>query len=373
MDEFKIPPISTLAGSTITNYFRILRKGHIAPRYYFKIFLTTLIVLIATPFHLWEKIIFRKRLKEFEFKKPPIFILGHWRSGTTLLHNMLTKDPSASYITTYQSLFPTNLASKWLFRTFMRINMPDKRPSDGVELNIDFPQEDEFAFSNLQWNAYYNFFYFPAHYKTFYEQAVHHKNLSDKEIELWYKSYDTLLKKALIDTKGDRLIVKNPVNTARIDKILKLYPEAKFLYIYRNPITVFFSTQRFFQQLCPTLWFHKVDDQFIDDMIFEIYNALMSDYLKYKSLIPPGNLMELKFEEFEQEPVTEIEKIYSNLLNEDFSAVKHYFSEYFTTQKSHKKNKYQVEAETIAAIRMHLGKYIEMHDYEIPEDIHIKS
>ena len=108
-------------------------------------------------------------------------------------------------------------------------------------------------------------------------------------------------------------------------------------------------------------------------MIFEIYNALMSDYFKYKSLIPPGNLMELKFEEFEQEPVTEIEKIYSNLLNEDFSAVKHYFSEYFTTQKSHKKNKYLVEAETIAAIRMHLGKYIEMHDYEIPEDIHIKS
>jgi omega-hydroxy-beta-dihydromenaquinone-9 sulfotransferase len=142
MDEFKIPPISTLAGSTIVNYFKILRLGRIAPKYYLKIFLTTLIVLIATPFHLWENIVFRRRVREFKFQKPPLFIIGHWRSGTTLLHNMLTKDPTAAYITTYQSLFPNNLASKWLFKTFMRINMPDKRPSDGVELNIDYPQED---------------------------------------------------------------------------------------------------------------------------------------------------------------------------------------------------------------------------------------
>ena len=373
MEEFKIPPISTLVGSTIKSYFKILNKGHIAPRYYFKIFLTTLIILIATPFHLWEKIVFSRRLKNFEFKKPPIFILGHWRSGTTLLHNLLSKDPSAGYITTYQSLFPSNLASKWLFRTFMKINMPDKRPSDGVKLNIDFPQEDEFAFSNLQWNAYYNFFYFPTYYKTFFEQAVHHKNLTKKEVELWFTSYDTLLKKALIDTKGERLIVKNPVNTARIDKILKLYPDAKFVFIYRNPITVFFSTQRFFQQLNPTLWLHEVDNQFIDKMIFDVYNWLMDDYLEQKSLIPTGNLLEIRFEEFELEPVKELERIYFNLLKEDFSAVKHYFSDYFTTQKSHKKNKYLVDDETIAAIRKHLGKYIEMYDYGLPEDIQIRT
>ncbi len=190
MSEFKIPPISTLAGSTIVNYFKILRLGHIAPRYYFKIFLTTLIVLIATPFHIWEGFVFRRRIREFKFQKPPLFILGHWRSGTTLLHNMLTKDPSAGYITTYQSLFPNNLASKWLFRTFMKINMPDKRPSDGVELNIDFPQEDEFAFCNLQPHAYYNFFYFPNEYKVFYEKSVNHKDLTKRELDVWYNAYD---------------------------------------------------------------------------------------------------------------------------------------------------------------------------------------
>ena len=373
MDEFKIPPISTLAGSTIGNYFKILRQGRIAPRYYFKIFLTTFIVLIATPFHLWETIVFRRRLREFRFQKPPLFILGHWRSGTTLLHNMLTKDPSVTYITTYQSLFPSNLASKWLFKTFMKLNMPDKRPSDGVELNIDFPQEDEFAFANLQPNSYYNFFYFPTRYLTFYEKAVHQKDLSETEIKLWYNSYDKLIKKALIDSKGDRIIVKNPVNTGRIKQLLRLYPDARFLYIYRNPITVFHSTRRFFQQLYPTLWLQQVDNPFIDAMIFDVYNRLMNDYLEQKSLIPAENLMELRFEEFEQNPVKEMEKIYTDLLKEDFSTVQSYFTDYFKTQKSHQKNKYKVDASEIAAIREHWGKFIEMYRYDLPPDVTVKT
>jgi hypothetical protein len=83
--------------------------------------------------------------------------------------------------------------------------------------------------------------------------------------------------------------------------------------------------------------------------------------------------MEIRFEEFEQNPVKEMENIYLHLLKEDFSLVKNYFFDYFHTQKSHKKNKYLIEAETIAEIRNYLGKYIEMYDYELPDDIQIKT
>ena len=372
MEEFKTPPISTLSGSTIRNFFRILKQGYIAPGFYHKIFLTGLIILIATPLHLWEEIVFGKKIKELKFKKPPLFIIGHWRSGTTLLHNMFSKDPSAGYITTYQSLFPNNLASKWLFRTFMRIKMPPKRPSDGVVLNVDFPQEDEFAFCNSQHNSYYNFFLFPSLYNLFYERAINFKDLTQKEIDLWFSSYDKLLRKALINTKGERVVIKNPINTARIEKLLKLYPDARFLFIYRNPITVFLSTRRFFELVYPTVWFHKVDSYFIDRMIFDVYNRLMDGYLEQKSLIPPGNLMEIRFEEFEQNPVKEMEKIYNGLLKEDFSAVELYFTNYLKTQKDHKKNKYLVDAAVIEAIHNNWGKFIKMYNYDIPTDVAIK-
>lgn len=369
MNDFKIPPISTLAGSTLFNYFRVLQKGRILPKYYFKIFLTTLIVIIATPFHFWEKMVYSSKLKTYKFQKTPLFILGHWRSGTTHLHNMLTKDPRSGFVSTYQALFPNNLSSKWIFKTFMRINMPEKRPTDNIKLNVDYPQEDEFALSNLQSNAYYNFFYFPEFYKEFFDRAVHHKKLSKKEIDSWYKSYDELLKKALINSGTERVIIKNPVNTGRIDKILKLYPDAKFIFIYRNPVTVFFSTQHFFRNLFPTLWLQHVDDEFIDEMIFDVYKKLMEIYFSQKSLIPPGNLIEIKFEEFEKHPMIELEYIYNNLLDEDFSLAKPFFVDYSNAQKNYTKNKYRVDKKVVDKILVNWGKYMDIMEYNMPDDL----
>jgi len=369
MSEFKIPPISTLAGSTLSNYFKILRQGHVHPRFYLKICLTTLVILIASPFHFWEKIYFKRKLSKVKIEKPPLFILGHWRSGTTLLHNLLTKDPSVGYMTTYQSVFPNNLASKWIFKTFMRINMPDKRPSDKVELNINFPQEDEFAFCNSQPNGYYNFFYFPKQYRKFYDRSVHLKGCTEKEINLWYSAYDNMLKKALINTNSKKIVVKNPVNTARIEKILKLYPDAKFLYLYRNPMTVYRSTRRFFQQLFPTLWLDEVDQPFIDNMILDVYKRVMHDYLEQRDLIPRENLVELKFEDFEKQPMAELEKIYTQLWEEDFASMKPLFSKYLESQKKHEKNKYKVDAAEVEELQKHLGEYMALNGYTLPPEV----
>ena len=371
MGNFKLPPISTLSGTTLVNFFRVIRNEHIAPKYYFKLFLSILIILIATPFHLWEKVYFSKKLKKTEFKKPPVFILGHWRSGTTLLHNMLCQDPEAAYLTTYQSVFPNNLASKWLFGTFMRINMPEKRPSDNVKLHINYPQEDEFAFSNVNPHTYYKFFYFPTDYKRIYEQSIYHKGLSEHEKEKWFDDYKTLLKKALINTGGERLIVKNPVNTARVKNLLELYPDAKFLYIYRNPITVYLSTEKFFKNLFPTLQLQEIDEKFIEEMIFDTYKKLINDYLEQKSLIPAENLYELRFEDFEQAPLTYLRKIYEKLYDDDFTSAEEYFRKYIDSQKSYKKNKYKIERAKIEIIKRHFGKYMELYGYDIPDDIEV--
>jgi len=372
MGQFDLP-VSPLSGSTITNYFKILKQGHISSKYYLRIFLTTLVVIVSTPFHLWEWIFFKIKLSKFRFKKPPLFILGHWRSGTTLLHNTLCADPDAGFLTTYQSVFPNNMASKLVFKTFMRINIPERRPSDNVKLDVNFPQEDEFAFCNMNHNGYYNFFYFPENYDLFYRKSIHHEGFTHKEKQEWYNDYDMMVKKALFNTKGERVVIKNPVNTARIKHLLKMYPDAKFLYIYRNPITVFLSTQRFFNSLMPNLILQDTDNDFIDEMIFDVYKRLMNDYIEQKGLIPEGNLIELKYEDFEKDPTGQLKNIYNNLLGEDFDKKKGYFSRYFESVKGHKKNKYEIDAAIINKIKNEFGKYMEIYDYSIPDDIVIKN
>src|SRR4029079_1152655 len=38
--------------------------------------------------------------------QPPLFVLGHWRSGTTHLHNLLTVDERFAFPNNYQVFYP---------------------------------------------------------------------------------------------------------------------------------------------------------------------------------------------------------------------------------------------------------------------------
>jgi hypothetical protein len=372
MSEFRVPPISTLAGSSLGSYFKVLRSGTIAKRSYLKVALTTLVVLVRAPFQLWEDLVFARKPKRGTAKAPPLFILGHWRSGTTLLHNVLCQDPRAAYLTTYASVFPNNMASTWILKNFLRMNMPDKRPSDNVALHPDFPQEDEFAFGNMQSNAYYNFFYFPSHYARYYDCAVHHSGLDEREVEHWYRTYAMLLRKALATGSGERLIVKNPVNTARIDKLLRLFPDAKFLYIHRNPITVYYSTQRFFQQLMPTLCLEELpSEDFLNKMVLDVHDRMMRDYAEQRSHIPAGNLMEIRYDAFAQDPLATLETIERQLLRRDPAVALPHYEAYLSSQAGHRTNTYRVDKAGLTYALKRLEPYMREHGFSVPKNVHV--
>ncbi len=370
MRQFNIPPVLPLVGSTFSNYLKIIANGRIEPRYFPKVILTGFVILVATPFHILDFIWYRKKLQHYSFRKEPIFILGHWRSGTTLLHNCLCQDKSAGYLTTYQSLFPNNLKSKFLFWSFVKIGMPEKRPSDNMEFKVYYPQEGGFALGNLHPDFYYKFFFFPTKYSKYYEKAVRMHMQKDRK-SAWKKAYMNLLKKAAINTNGDRIIVKNPVNTARIQTILEVFPNAKFLFVYRNPIKVYLSTQRFFYNLMPTIWLHRVDQKYINQMILETYINIMDDYQDQKHLIPDGNLTELRFEDFEEDPLKALHLIYKGLLNEDFERVRDTFSQYLETLKNYRKNRYSADKNTIDTVNKHWEKYMRMWNYHVPSDVSV--
>jgi len=367
MSEFKIPPISTLLGSTLGNFFGAIRYGRVDPGYYHKVFLTSLICFIASPFHLWEKFKDRK-LKKLD--NPPIFIIGHWRSGTTFLHNLMCQDPDTGYVTTYQSVFPNNMYSKLLFKPFMRWKIPAKRPGDNIKLHVDYPQEDDFSLSNIL-PAFYQFFYFPDAYKALFEETVLFKNSSDKEINNWQDVYNKLIIKARANTGGKNVIMKNPVNTARVNKILKIYPKARFIHIYRNPVVVYLSTKKFFQELIPTLQLQKTSPEQIQNMIFDLYAMLMRAYFDQRSLIPPSQLIEISFESFEKDPMNYLADIYKQLDIGDWQQAAPHFEAYLRDMGGYKKNVYRISKEELVRIKEEWSFTFDELGYEVPEGLEI--
>jgi omega-hydroxy-beta-dihydromenaquinone-9 sulfotransferase len=364
---FTIPPISTLLGSTIGNFWRAIRYGRVDPAYYHKVFLTSLVCLFARPFHLWERLKDRNLRPDDE---SPLFILGHWRSGTTFLHNLLCQDPNTSYVTTYQSVFPNNMYSKLLFKPFMRWNIPDKRPSDDVKLHVDFPQEDGFAMANIL-PAFYHFFYFPDAYKALFDENVVFKHRSKKDIEKWQAAYRKLIAKAKANTSGQNIMLKNPANTARIDKILELYPKARFIHIYRNPVAVYLSSKKFFQLMIPTLQLQKTTPEQIEDMVFDLYARLMHAYFEQKSLIPSGRLVEISFELFEKAPLNYAEKIYQQLGIEGWQQALPYFEQYLEDLGGYKKSVYRISQKELDRIMTEWSFAFSELGYQVPEGIEI--
>ncbi|MEM7550148.1 MAG: sulfotransferase [Bacteroidota bacterium] len=371
MAEFKLPPISTLAGSSLRNYFKVLSGNKIESRFYLKVFLSLLIILIGTPFRWIESLKFNQKIKKFEFEEPPLFILGHWRSGTTFLHNVLCQDPVAGYLTTYNSLFPHYLGSKWLFETFMSVTMPDKRPADNVKLDTRYPQEEEFSIGNVHPYSYYNFWYFPDRYKEYYDCYVRFKDKKVKEV--WKEKYRRHIIKSLLDTNGRRAIFKNPVLTGRVHALTELFPNANFIHIYRNPVVVFLSTRKFFRELFPTLWFHEISNDEIDEMIFTTFIKMVNDFEEQKKLIPEGQLIEIKFEQFEESPKEHLSDIYSQLKLDSWELAAPQFEKYISAQKSYKKNNYKISQKDLDRVLHEWGFAMKLWNYEVPENLDVIS
>src|SRR5262249_1039130 len=85
-----------------------------------------------------------RRIARTSLTEPPLFVLGHWRSGTTLLHDLLSLDPRHIYPTTYECFMPHHflLSEDWFTRRFP---IKTKRQMDEVEWSWETPQEDEWA------------------------------------------------------------------------------------------------------------------------------------------------------------------------------------------------------------------------------------
>jgi len=86
-----------------------LRRLHIFLVYLFR-------YLLLEPFRLAEVFLYDGKIRRHELHHSPIFILGHWRSGTSHLQNLLRQDPNTTSATLYTSILADNfyITESWL-------------------------------------------------------------------------------------------------------------------------------------------------------------------------------------------------------------------------------------------------------------------
>ncbi|MEW6285369.1 MAG: sulfotransferase [Chloroflexota bacterium] len=255
----------------------------------------------------------------------PLFILGNLRSGSTFLHRLLSRDSGTfTSLTTWDiyltpsvtqkkiTQFVSRLDNKYLGGFLHRVLYAFDRATLGkIKIHpISFfqPEEDENIHLHI-WDGYFVTFLFPfmdefPNYQHFDEAlAPEHK----RRIMTFYKS---MLQRHLYATGGKKYFVaKNPAFSPKIETLVEFFPDARIIYLARNPLDMLPST---------ISWINYARRQFTDPKetwlyIDEIVDLTQHWYrypLRYLDTHPSPRHLILNYDDLIQRPEAVIRKFY---------------------------------------------------------------
>lgn len=330
----------------VSDYFRLLaaNRFRIEPTRWPMTGLCTVWSVFNSGLAAAQQLVKGRAIEATELPHPPIFIVGHWRSGTTLLHELIATDSNLTFPGTYNAFVPHHFLVSGFAKWLTRFLVPERRPFDDMTFGLDTPQEDDFAIMMLGAATYYERMGFPMQADRF-ARLLDWQNLEPNE----RKQVDESIRyffKALTLSDPRQLVVKSPPHTGRLGQLLTIYPEAKFVHISRHPHKIVPSTMRMWRINDDIHGFQRprYDDEHHFAHISRSQQTMYGAYLRDRDRVPANQLAEVSFEDLTASPEPTIRRIYSQLelsnVDEVVDATNRYFNQ---DKKGYRKNKHQAD------------------------------
>ena len=320
-------------------------------------------LLTALPIGL-EYLLFRHKIGR-EKMKDPVFILGHWRSGTTLVQYLMAQDGNfGNFDPVFNFAFNFYYLLGWLFRPLVKGSLSEHRPQDNMRLSVDLPLEEYMAFAKIEADSLYPVNYFPASFDRYMNNS-YWQELPPRMEKRLEKKYDLMLKKCSMYNKHKRLLLKSPDNTGRLEALHRMYPGAKFINIYRNPYTVIRSSVHLYQSVFDMWSTQDIPSaEEIEDKVIDNFARMYRTYFKTLSELPEGTVYEICFEDFEKDPYPFLREAYDKLELGDYDSAEPGFKAYMEAEKNYKKNEFDYPERLMRKVDEKLGFYFEHYGYE---------
>ena len=340
-------------GADFFAYLRLLAQGGfavgLAQSWIAIIALQT--TFVHTLLRWWQHLRFGDRIAGITVR-PPVFVLGHWRTGTTLLHELLIQDPAHASPTTLHCFLPNNfLLTEDFFKRYMWFLVPEKRPMDNMAMGWDEPQEDEFALALLGQPSPYTDVAFPNR-MPIDPGSLDLSGLNPRQLTAWKRTFRRFLQAVQARFPNQRLVLKSPPHTARIRVLLEMFPDAKFVHIRRDPYVLFASTVNLWRTMAKKqgLQTPKRDD-LIREKVFREFRTLYERYFADRDLIPEGNLVEVRYEALVGDLVGGAEAVYDGLNLSGFDVARPRLEAFAAARQGYERNKWTQSPEERAEIR----------------------
>lgn len=289
----------------------------------------------------------------------PIIILGHWRCGTTLIHELLAADPRHTAPTTYECLAPSHfrvtgpVAMRLLARWLPAIH----RPMDRMPIAWQSPQEDDLAMLALGCPSAYDRIAFP---RQGGRRPIDAAVPSDAR---WRRALSVWLRDVLARRPG-RPVLKSPLHMARIPALLEVFPGAVFVHIVRDPYVVFPSTVHMWASMQREHGLQEAGGD-PDAFVLDTFERLHARFEQHRPLIPDDRLVQVRYEDLARQPRRTLAAIYQRLGLGPFEPARARVDSYLETARGHETNQYPLASALETRITERWRAIIERHGYAV--------
>jgi len=319
--------------------------------------------LLSEIFTLVEKIKYNKKIRKTRIEKPPVFIIGHWRSGTTFLHQLACLDSRFTAPTVIQTVIPDHfLFSTKYWVPVLKKMMPPKRPMDEVEMGPLDPMEDEWALIRMGAPTPFLKLFFPSRRQGFIA-GTDEFIPTGKSLEIWKERFLLLLKKITLLT-GRQIILKNPFHTPRISMLAEMFPGAKYIHIIRNPYKIVPSSINMWNIVAGENAFRGGWESPGTEATARLVEQFRKSVDENRKKLADGSFSEVRYEDLEKDPVKELKRIYRELDMEFSPEHEKKISEFMEAKKNYRKNIFNLSQEEKNIINRELEGYMKNYGYE---------
>ena len=259
-------------------------------------------------------LLYGRRIAATKIIPDPVFVIGHWRSGTTWLHNLMMTDPRFASPGTGECYRPeTFLPGRRIGRAVMALVMPERRPMDNVVLQPSSAEEDEIALLLSGAPSPYRVILFPD--AELPGTAAMLGQLSEADRARWQRIWLRFLRSVQMIHPGKRLVLKSPTHTLRLPEILSLFPQARFVHILRDPRDVIPSQAR--TRFAMSAFLALTDRMSVqagdEDNVLNDFVLFQDEVHRQLAGVPEGQVVTIRYEDLRADIPGVMRRIYDGL------------------------------------------------------------
>ena len=239
-----------------------------------------------------------RRLESLALPDDPVFILGFWRSGTTVLHELLAACTKWTTPRTWQCFNPSTCFLTKAPAKEMEVG----RPMDQGRITSFGPQEDEFALLLLGEPSAYRAFIDP---RRFDECAALLRPENQSALPRW----QMFLRGIAATPEGSRLLLKSPNHSFRVPMLRAAFPRAKFIWAGRQTGELLASNTKMWNAMIDQYSLWSCPDGALETFLDQALRAYGGAIERCLNEVPREAMLWVDFEELRRDPRRLLERV----------------------------------------------------------------